>query len=470
MLELPESHVGEERPFVTGGERSLYELAVAGAALGLDVELRGTINYPVLRTLTEAAGATPRLGLGSRRPDANDIIVVPEAQDRDLLTTVALSDARLVMHLLAPPGLWGWSFDPSWDLADPLTVPVDSVGRPETFAAINGFGFTLWTNALGTAGAGHQAGVPVTWIGTGTPVGPPEVPEKRVDVAVVETNRWWPLTAQVLERLEGVTVERIPARPSVYSLSSDLAPARILLWPSRIEGMSRVQREARWVGTVPVALNTNPFATIDDHGDGVVLVDDLDEMARRTRELLADTDRWRWLSAQAIEGASKQADWNSFLDRVATAVEAVAESPRRVGASVMESLGEHSWKRVRAERGHRGALEGAVIELRDTVDRFARDRSETEHALKAATAHLDQVQAELSATRTQLEAATGVLEVTRNQLAAAIAAQAQSASELAAFRTRWATRVVDYSMAGRLWGALRRRGPGERPAASDLPT
>ena len=44
MLELPESHVGEERPFVTGGERSLYELAVAGAALGLDVELRGTIN------------------------------------------------------------------------------------------------------------------------------------------------------------------------------------------------------------------------------------------------------------------------------------------------------------------------------------------------------------------------------------------------------------------------------------------
>src|SRR5215472_2289177 len=113
MLELPESRVGEERPFVSGGERSLYELAVAAAVLGLDVELRGTINYPVLRALTEAAGATPRLGLPSRRPDANDIVVVPEAQERDLLTALALSDARLVMYLLAPPGLWGWSFDPS---------------------------------------------------------------------------------------------------------------------------------------------------------------------------------------------------------------------------------------------------------------------------------------------------------------------------------------------------------------------
>ena len=45
-LELPGSTVGAGRPYISGGERSLYELAFAGAALGLDVELRG---YPRTR-------------------------------------------------------------------------------------------------------------------------------------------------------------------------------------------------------------------------------------------------------------------------------------------------------------------------------------------------------------------------------------------------------------------------------------
>jgi len=79
FLELPPSLVGEDRPFVSGGERSLYELAVGAACLGLDVELRGSINYPVLRRLTDAAGATPRLRLEPRRPDPSDIVVIPEA-------------------------------------------------------------------------------------------------------------------------------------------------------------------------------------------------------------------------------------------------------------------------------------------------------------------------------------------------------------------------------------------------------
>jgi hypothetical protein len=74
-----------------------------------------------------------------------------------------------------------------------------------------------------------------------------------MDVAIVEENRWVSLAEEVVGRLDGVSVLRIPGIDSTHSLSEVLRPARILGWPSRVEGMSRIAREARAVGTVPVA-------------------------------------------------------------------------------------------------------------------------------------------------------------------------------------------------------------------------
>jgi hypothetical protein len=65
--DLPASRL-VERTWIHGGERSLYELAVAAAAIGQDVELRGDISEPDLRDLRDAAGAAPAVGMGPRRP------------------------------------------------------------------------------------------------------------------------------------------------------------------------------------------------------------------------------------------------------------------------------------------------------------------------------------------------------------------------------------------------------------------
>ena len=253
FLELPESRADGDRGFVSGGERSLYELAVAGAALGLEVELRGLINKPILDAIAEAAGARPRVDLDSRRPDSRDVIVVPEAIELRTLATLYLSNARGVMHLLAPPGLWGWSFLPGWEPVDPHMVDVHSVGLPASFRAIAAFGLSLWTNAHGIADAGSQAGVPVSWLGTGTPVPFSAPSAKTADVAIVEANRWAFEAEQLLSHLSGVKVLRIPPIESVYSLGEALAPAKILLWPSRIEGMSRIAARPE-----PWALSPSP--------------------------------------------------------------------------------------------------------------------------------------------------------------------------------------------------------------------
>lgn len=382
-FELPASEIREEHWFPSGGERSLYELAVAASSLDLEVELRGVINARILRTLTTAAGAAPRVDLPPRRPDPGDIVVLPEAPDLDALTALAFSQARLVMYLLAPPGLWGWSFEPGWERPDPLSVPLDSLGRPVSFQAISSFGFNLWTNSHGIAGAGERAGVNVEWIGTGTPVPFPEPVAKTCDVALLEHNRWRGWAEQVVEQLDGVSVRRIPPTPSVYSLSEQLAPARILVWPSRVEGMSRIQREARIVGTVPVALNTNPFATSDDHGEGVVLVDDLDSLTREARTLLADRERLERLAGQAVQSAARQTDWNAFVGRVQTAIHKVVSGPP-AGSDVMDALGQHSWKGARRRAEESAALidemrarltqrEHELASLQDRCESLSRD-------------------------------------------------------------------------------------------------
>jgi hypothetical protein len=380
-LELPESVVDDERPFISGGERTLYELATAAAVLGVDVELRGQIDRAVLTEITGAAGASPRTGLPARRPDAADVVVLPEAIDLGLLAAVYLSEARGVIDLLAPPGLSGWDFlGPEVPAPDHWTVPLGQLGRPESFRVMAGLGFELWTATLGIAAAGRRAGVPVSWLGTGTPVPFPEVPDKTHDVAVIESNRWRRQAEKVADALPGVTVLRIGPVPHVYSMASHLAPARILLWPSRVEGMSRIGRESRAVGTVPVTLDTNPFALPDDHTSGSVLVSDLDEMEAVVRDLLADPGRLAEQHELAVSSARDQVDWPAYLVRVAEVLRrSFAEDGPGVadgaasGTGVEDAAGtgveDAAGDAVRRARGHLGA---AVIRQVDAI----RDRSD----------------------------------------------------------------------------------------------
>ncbi len=243
--ELPASVPNPDRPYISGGERSLYELAVGAAVLGLDVELRGGINEPILRELGTAAGALPRTGLLPRRPGLSDIVVLSEGADPDWVATIALSGAQPVFYLLAPPGLFGWSFLAGWPgTHDPVTVRPEAVGRPETYRAIDAMGFTMWSNARGIAETGERAGVKVSWLGTGTPVPFPAPQPKVYDLAVVEHNRWRGGAEAIAGRICGASVLRVGPVPWSYSLSAALSSARLLVWPSRLEGMSRISRES----------------------------------------------------------------------------------------------------------------------------------------------------------------------------------------------------------------------------------
>ncbi len=320
FLELPELVLRNDRDGISGGERSLYELATALAALGVQVELRGELSASVLATITEAAGARPIVGLPPRRPDPGEVVILPEGlPPSDLYLTCHLSGARPVVLLLGPPGLCGWSFLAGWSAPDLLTVDASTVGTSASFRAMDELGLTLWSAAYGIAEAGRRAGVRVTRIGTGTPVPFPDPPAKSVDIALVEANRWFPLAQEVATRLPRASVLSVPFRPG-YSLSAALGPARILPWPSRVEGMSRVEREARAVGTVPIALDTNPFVTARDHGAGAVLVSDLDRLAEEAGRLLDTPVELRDLARRAAAGARADANWKGFLRRVAAAL------------------------------------------------------------------------------------------------------------------------------------------------------
>jgi hypothetical protein len=383
-FELPESRWAPERGLISGGERSLYELAVAASCLGWDVELRGAINQAIFETMCFAAGAEPSVGLSPRRPERGEIVVVPEVVDHQLLATLRLSGAAGVMYLLAPPGLCGWSFLTGWKPPDPMTVAVETLGTALTFRAIHDFGITMWTNACGIAEAAERALVPIEWLGTGTPVPFPEPCLKSMDVVIVEENRWARPAQEVIDRLSGVSVLRVPRLDSVYSLSNAMNPGRILVWPSRIEGMSRIAREARAVGVVPVALDTSPFATPADHGDGVVLVGDLSEMEQEIRGLLDDRDRLEKLSVEGIESARAQADWGRFVERVAGALDAVA-APERPAAAGLDAVGRSCWGEARSHLDSLAQLEKQVRDLeahserlQQTVGELTQEVSRTE--------------------------------------------------------------------------------------------
>jgi hypothetical protein len=230
------------------------------------------------------------------------------------------------MMILAPVGLFGPALHPGWTQSDLLSVPVESVAQPDLFHAIAAAGFVLWTNSPGTASAAHDAGLECTYLGTGSPLPPPCPVPRTYDVAFVEANRWRALAESVAAQLDASCL-RIGPQVGWNGVAAELAKARILIWPSRIEGNSRIQREARTVGTVPVALPSRFTPDLNERS-GAVVVESLEQMPAVIEALLRDPLHLRELSRRAVEWARTQLDWQAYIARVDEAIK--RPSPDRV--------------------------------------------------------------------------------------------------------------------------------------------
>jgi glycosyltransferase involved in cell wall biosynthesis len=311
-----------------GGRRTMHELAVAFACAGNEVEMRGEVDPGVLDELSAAAGARPELPDRPREPDASDVVFVYEGVEDPLVyARLALSPARVVLMVLAPPGLCGWPFTANWSVPDPLTADPESVARPEHFEAAAALGFELWTNsrALERASSVH-----CTFVGRGVPVAFPDPPSaKDIDALVLEHNRWAPLAAQVAEELGPRAF--VTAQAGNRDLLDLLGRARVVVHPMRIEGNSRLTTEARAMGAVPVVLAGNPYGETN----GVLTVDSVDQMAGAIDRLLSDPARWRELSAGGIESAREEVAWEPYVERVTRALSDGAPDVARAARAEM---------------------------------------------------------------------------------------------------------------------------------------
>lgn len=348
--QLPEARL-VDRGFAYGGEATCTALAFAAAALGEDVELRGLIDSATFSRYLDAVGRAPRTDLRARLPRESDFVIVPEGlEDPMAYMRLALSPARIGLYLLAAPGLFGWPFTAEpWNRPDPLAVDIESLARPEHFAAMTACGFELFANSRGLVAAALAARAPCRYLGSTRPEGYPNPPqEKRTDVVALTENRWWPLARRVIAELEGeMSVERIP-RVSNDRVLERLASARVLVWPSRVEGHATVPIEARAMRCVPVALDTNPFAAELDEEHGAVTVSRVDEIAPAIRALLADPARLDELADRGSAAARRHDDWADFLERVRGLLEAPGRPdparPARAGfgialTSLVEQMG-----------------------------------------------------------------------------------------------------------------------------------
>jgi hypothetical protein len=303
-----------DRTFIYGGELNEMQLAFAAAAAGHEVELRGALHEPTFRRFAEAVGVAPAVELDARLPQADDLVVVPEGWKDPLeYLQISLSPARAAVFVLAPPGLFGWSFGHGWRVPDPLTVDIGTLARPEHFRAMRALGYEVISHSPGLVAAAAAAGVECTLVGTGLPWALPGPAAKEVDVVALAENRWAPLAREVADALGDVDfIERAPHD----EVLARMARARVLVWPSRIEGHATIPHEARSAGCVPVALATNPFAVGLDEAHGAVLVDEVSELAPVIRTLLDDRPRLEALARAGHATARHEIAWKPYVDRV----------------------------------------------------------------------------------------------------------------------------------------------------------
>jgi glycosyltransferase involved in cell wall biosynthesis len=326
-----------------GGHQMYHEFAVAIAATGRRVELRGDVDLDELRALTNVVGVGPGLATEPVRPSRGDVVIVGEGTpDVRTYAQIALSGARLILLMLAPPGLLGWPFVEDWALQSPLEIPIDSVARPEQFRAIAAMGFELWTQMPQLLDRIEAAGLEGKCIGTGRPVPYPDPLPKRYDVVTLANNRWSELAKRVVAGLDpSVVHHEIPPSSNAEVLRA-FGEARIVVHPLRVEGDSRIGTEARAMGAVPVVLGTNPFSVGLDAEGGAIPVPTLDEMPRAVMELLGDPDRLGELRERGMRTARAQVDWDTYVARVDAALSAPeADDPARgaraaMGAALIE--------------------------------------------------------------------------------------------------------------------------------------
>jgi hypothetical protein len=328
---LPAASEFTGAPWISGGQQELYELAVAAAAAGHDVELRGEIRTSMLDPLCEAAGARPATPPDERRPDANDIVIISEGGDDPLrFGRLALSPARVVLLILAPTGLFGWPFVAQRPGGDPLTVPLGILGRREHFRAIAALDIDIWAAEGRTYDLATAAGARCEVIGHGNPLGVANEPAvKDIDVAYLAGSRWRDHARQVATLMTRPVHEiAVGGHPAVMA---EIARTKVLVWPARIEGHGTVLWEARSVGTVIVGLSSNVYATGLDENSGAIAVRTIEEMPAVVEGVLGDPPRLAELAEAGRRTAAAQIDWKSHVARVDAAI--VRVQRRELGPS-----------------------------------------------------------------------------------------------------------------------------------------
>jgi hypothetical protein len=320
---LPAAVVAGDAQWMSGGAQSLHELAVAAAVAGYDVELRGEHSPALLDRLESATGARPLTPAEERRPSAQDIVIVAEGGwDPLRFARYLLSPARVVVAMFAPLGLFGWPFSGKPVHHDPLHVDLEDLARPEYFRALAALGADAITHMNRVQQLADENGLRCHFIGNGSPFDPPALAETRdIDVVYLEGSRWLELATQAVAGLRR-PAHRI-AIGSHAEVLDQIARAKVLVWPARVEGHGRVLWEARVLGTVVVALRSNVFATGLEEAAGAIAVETVDEVPAVVERLL-DDEAWRTRLSQAGRASAiAQADWRRFVARVTHALDSV---------------------------------------------------------------------------------------------------------------------------------------------------